>query len=153
MGPNALHRIRVEHLPKHLLQVVAEGDSAVVLLAEEDIQIIDYVQLAVEDLGEGAVVYREQATLGFVLAVDEDLGLVAQPEREAVDELDDDAAQAPDIDRRRIFVTFDIVQHLNAMRLPVLVENVVEQFRAHVLGSGQLVLLEILEDKARAVID
>lgn len=47
MWTNALHRIGVEHLPKHLFEAITEGDSAVVLLTEKSIEVVNDVQLAV----------------------------------------------------------------------------------------------------------
>jgi len=47
----------------------------------------------------------------------------------------------------------DVFQHFGAMALAIFVENVVEQFRAHVFRGGQFVLFQIFEDEAGPVVD
>ena len=47
----------------------------------------------------------------------------------------------------------DVFQHFGAMALAIFVENVVEQFRAHVFRGGQVVLLQIFEDEAGSIVE
>lgn len=56
------------------------------------------MELSVEYFGEGTIVDCEETSFGFVLAVDEYFGFVAEPEGQTVDQFDQDAGQAPDVD-------------------------------------------------------
>lgn len=70
-----------------------------------------------------------------------------------MDQLNDDAAEPPHINGRGVFEVLDVVEHFNAMGFTVLIENVVQEFRAHVLWSCEFVLLEIFENEAGAIVD
>lgn len=39
------------------------------------------------------------------------------------------------------------------MGFPIFIKDVIKQFRAHILRGCQFVLLKVLEDEARAIID
>jgi len=77
MRTDAFQRVRVEHSSQDLLEGLAQHYAAVVLFAQEGLEVVHHVQLPIQYLREGTVAYRKQPPLGLVLSVDQYFGLVA----------------------------------------------------------------------------
>ena len=70
-----------------------------------------------------------------------------------MDQLNKNTAKPPHIDSRDILILLDVSKHIFFMGFFVLVKNIIKQLGTHVLRSGQLILLQVLKDKARAIIN
>lgn len=84
--------------------------------------------------GEDSILDREESGHAHVVFL-LDFGLNAHPKRHPRDYLQDDAAEAPDVDGPGVFVLLHFGQHLLVVFQLVLEEDVVENFRRHVFGG------------------
>ena len=121
------------------------------MLVEVVVQVGDDFNLLLDDLGEDPVLDCEQARHPRASVLY--LGLYAHPKRYSCDDLQHDAAEAPDVDDPRILVPLHLLEHFLVVLELVLEEYVVEYLWWHVLGSGHGELFEVGEEEAAAEVD
>ena len=61
---------------------------------------------------------------------------VREPKRESMDQLENDAAQAPHIYAGDIGILFHVIQHVRIVFFFVFEKDIVEEFRTHIFRSG-----------------
>ena len=105
------------------------------MVVEMVVQVADDFDLLLDYLGKHAVFDCKQARY-FRDVLFFDPSLDAHPKGNASNDLQGDAAQAPHIDDPRVFVLLHLLQHFLVIVHLVLIEDVVQDLRRHVLRRG-----------------
>jgi hypothetical protein len=122
------------------------------MVVEMIVQIANYFDLFLDYLGKNSIFDCEQTRNSGNIALLNG-GFDAHPEWNSRYNLKDDATKTPNIDDPRILVSFHLGEHLLVVFELVLEEDVVEDFRRHVLGSGHGELLEVGKEETAAEVD
>jgi hypothetical protein len=56
MWPDSKQGVGVQHLSENLPETLAEGDAAIVLLPQEDVEVVNDVELAIEYLCKRSII-------------------------------------------------------------------------------------------------